>query len=679
MVGPSSCAVGAGDINGDGRSDLAVAIAGDELVQPWLAQPDGTLAASTEQFRAGSPLALTVADVDGTGRADIFVAIAGRRSSAVWLDPVAPVARLPSDLSGLTTPGEAAIADLDGDGRLDIAIPNQGATTLFIGFQDAAQTFNGTNMPIGFSIAGVAAVDVSGDGRPELLLAGASGIARLDNLGGGRFATGTPLTLEGSTQVVAGRFDSDARTDVAFTVDGGVVVLSGLPDGGFGPPTRHALQGGPWRRLRAADLDRDGDTDLLVAGGPGAVRAGRLWPLIANSGRLSPAPAAYVLVGDGRSMVAADLDHDGKLDAAVGQYGVVQLIPGLGGGRFDAPLALPIAPGISRAVAGRFDSDGRADLLALRLGPDGGHHLSMAAGTLDGLAPARELPLGTRVGAMVQTDLNGDGRDEALVTEPLLDRIQRVDFDATGTPSLGTTWSTGSGPSELLVLDVDGDGRDDLLTTDTFSKRIQIRWGDVGGAFATTQTLGTDISTGLLAGDFDGDGRTDLYVTTFTPPYRAVFRQTAARTFGRVNPSLSTPFTPRAAADLDRDRKTDLLGTVTVSGQTQPAIVGVELNPDGGFSPLRTYVASTPVLDVLVARDIDGDGRIDLAGCGRGIAGGPGHIVRFPGRTDGGFTLLPVEETAGDVVDVAAGSFRSTPELFGVFSDRAETLPSTCP
>ena len=64
-----------GDLNGDGKPDVAVTIfSSGDSVDVLLNKGDGTLAAPSHHYFAGPPQGLVLADVDGNGRNDLVVA-----------------------------------------------------------------------------------------------------------------------------------------------------------------------------------------------------------------------------------------------------------------------------------------------------------------------------------------------------------------------------------------------------------------------------------------------------------------------------------------------------------------------------------------------------------------------------------------------------------------------------
>ncbi len=64
----------AGDLDGDGKPDLAVASYGGDSVSVLLNQGSGTFAAPVRYAVGNAPLGLTTADLNGDGKLDLAVA-----------------------------------------------------------------------------------------------------------------------------------------------------------------------------------------------------------------------------------------------------------------------------------------------------------------------------------------------------------------------------------------------------------------------------------------------------------------------------------------------------------------------------------------------------------------------------------------------------------------------------
>jgi hypothetical protein len=149
-INPVSVAVG--DLNGDGQPDLVTAnIGGDPFATPTpagtvsvlLGTGNGTFSAATP-YPTGSLLALSVAigDLNGDGKLDLAVAnygdpvlSTGDGTISVFLgngNGTFEAATLYSAGTGLSGAQSVAIGDLNGDGKLDLAVANAGSNTVSV-------------------------------------------------------------------------------------------------------------------------------------------------------------------------------------------------------------------------------------------------------------------------------------------------------------------------------------------------------------------------------------------------------------------------------------------------------------------------------------------------------------------------------------------------------------------
>jgi hypothetical protein len=275
---------------------------------------------------------------------------------------------------------------------------------------------------------------------------------------------------------------------------------------------------------------------------------------------------------------AGDFNGDGKLDLLVRSYdysfnsSVVTLL-GHGDGSFTASatsvVSTPaneggdVAPG--SLTFADFNGDGKLDLAVVGEATDGG--ISIALGKGDGtftLSPY-ELDPAQAYGLIVSGDFNGDGIPDLIAssyfsaTSVLYVGVGDGSFTRSGNPP-----PSGSFLKSMVVGDFNGDGRLDLAVGESSAASIFLGGGD--GTF--TAASGSPISgvgTYLAAGDFNGDGKTDLVGTDPSSEQATLFLGAGDGSF-----SASTPVTPvgnpsfyqgpvaTAAADFNGDGITDL-------------------------------------------------------------------------------------------------------------------------
>jgi FG-GAP-like repeat len=272
-AGDEPRSVVATDFDGDGKLDLAVA---SQKVRILLGAGTGQFHAGSTVQLAGDSVALIAADLSSDGRPDLVALTYGDAGYAIAIllnDGAAGFTTLPGPaIEGKPDSAWIALADFTGDGKQDLALSTSAGLSLFPG--DGAGRFGSAILvAAGKNPGELRAADFDGDGKQDLAVFVKAGLAILlgDGAGGFRKAPGSPLrsTANGYALAIAD-LDGDGHPDLAFADPdyrtGGAVVELGNGDGGFRPAPFSPFYAGWPGTLVAADLNRDGKTDLLPLG-----------------------------------------------------------------------------------------------------------------------------------------------------------------------------------------------------------------------------------------------------------------------------------------------------------------------------------------------------------------------------------------------------------------------------
>jgi hypothetical protein len=310
----------AGDLNGDGFPDLAIASCSDFSLPYALGNGDGTFG----QWQGGptykQPCYVLLADVNQDGKVDaitsttVYVVVGfgdgrGRFTSSV------------SCPTGTATgPGPLTVGKIDG--HTVIVGVDYLASQIFI--LSAKPT--GCSKPRvlgsgGSSPSDIAVGDLNHDGIDDIVVAnhgayyGKGNIAVRLGKGHGRFDR--PVTYRAGlnpVSVVLGDFNHDGNLDAAVAgVGTDVDILLGKGDGTFWPSKRYPAAGGGGS-IVTADLNGDGNLDMVVLTSVGS--SGGVSVLLGNGDGSFQPPVKFKTGAGVGQVIVADFNHDGKPDLA---------------------------------------------------------------------------------------------------------------------------------------------------------------------------------------------------------------------------------------------------------------------------------------------------------------------------------------------------------------------------
>jgi hypothetical protein len=139
-AGTAPRSVAVGDFNGDNKLDLAVANYGsfvhgqlvDSSVSILLGRGDGTFEAPTNYAAGQGPVSVAVGDLNGDGRADLAVANDLSANVSLLLGNGDGTFAAPIHFGAGARPRAVAIGDFNGDGRSDMVIARDGGALLLL-------------------------------------------------------------------------------------------------------------------------------------------------------------------------------------------------------------------------------------------------------------------------------------------------------------------------------------------------------------------------------------------------------------------------------------------------------------------------------------------------------------------------------------------------------------------
>lgn len=588
--------VAVGDFNGDGKVDLVMS--GGFNVAIRLGNGDGTFGPATTINVGASAFGIAVADLNGDGKLD--VALGGGTTVSVLLGNGDGTFAAATHVNAGTGPYAIVASDFNHDGRIDLATANYGSNNVSVLLGNGNGTFAGAvNYVAGTNPKAVVAADLNGDGNMDVAVAnqgggyGISNVSILIGAANGTFAAPVNYDIGASsydvTSVSAGDFNGDNKVDLAFSLPGAtsrLTMLRGNGDGTFAPVS--VIMTADAQAVLAGDFNHDGLSDLAVASyHDSSTRIGHLSILLARSGGSFVTPPEITGLGVVSSAVA-DFNGDGIPDVVfVGggiQAGFVEVMLGNGDGTFGSPISTAVISGLSGIAVGDFNGDGKKDV------------------------------------AVTWTDIGTAGHIQILLGNG----------DGTFTLKTGGNSSGGAWAGFLAVADFNGDGKADIVVVN--QNNVAILLGTGSGSFGTPTgyAVGTNPLSAVI-GDFNGDGKLDLAVSNSGSNNVSILIGTGSGTFGAaVNYAVGSSPYSAATADFNGDGILDL--AVANSGSNSVSIL---LGNGGGVfaSPVNYSVGDTP--KSVIAADIDHDGKVDIA-----VANAGGNSVSILlSNGDGTFTL----------------------------------------
>jgi hypothetical protein len=389
--------IAAGDVNGDARTDVVVANASSLGV--LLGNADGSFQ-SARVFSSGvyPDTSEVTADLNGDGKQDLLIA---NLCASTTTCPSGGVGVLLGNGDGTFQPpafyvagafraNSIAIADLNGDGKPDVVVAKQciewtcstGTIGVLLGNGDGTLQ-NVVDYSSGGQYAySVAVADVNGDGKPDVLIGnecasssscgnGVLGVLLGNGDGSLRSAVTYPSGGQYAVSLAVADVNRDGKQDAIlgnyYTTsgdsNGALGVLLGNGDGTFRTPTVHSSGGTGDNSVTVADVNGDGQLDLIAGNQCGATCSNGVIDVHLGNGDgtfQSPIASITPIINSDyfEPVVLADFDGDGKLDLASAVSNFLML--GNGDGTFQAPLLLG-AGGVGIAV-GDFNRDGKPDV-----------------------------------------------------------------------------------------------------------------------------------------------------------------------------------------------------------------------------------------------------------------------------------------------------------------------------
>jgi|GEM_PF-474602 len=625
--------VTSGDIDGDGKPELLTANRASNTVsvlKNLSATGNITLQGAVNYPAGANPVAIALGDLNADGKPDMAVTSVGDNRLSVYLNKATAGT---VDLNSFSTrtqyatavnPRSVVIADLNNDTRADIAIANREGSSISI-FQNIIPPVITNLSPVAgapgtvVTITGkhfntTAANNIVYFGATKAIVSSVS-------------ADGTSATVtvpSGATYRTVSLLDEttglSAYSANAFTV------TNAETDGSFPYATNFSTgTGSTPNSVVAADLDGDGHTDLASID----PSTGRIY-IETNTGDGKISPALFTLKSDlsipagSSSMTTADIDGDGKLDMILSNFTNSQIYVLLntsapGNISFGAAKSFSTGTNPGSVTVADIDADGKADILTVGKNTNIAYILRNISliGEAQFESPAAELTVGANPSSIAVRDLNNDGKPEIITvnagtennpgnTISVLQNIATPGIISNQSFNLQTTYTVGSKPSRIAVGDIDGDGFADLAVTNAADNNVSVLH-NISSSNAVSFDAAVNFTTGktpqfVVLGDINGDSKLDIAVVNTGDNTVSILKNTATQ--GSISTSAFAAkqdfgtgkgVNSVAIADLNGDGKAELAlanatdGTISIL-RNMPVPVVTDFSPKSGPSATTVII-----------------------------------------------------------------------------------------
>lgn len=535
-LGSSACGLDSGDVDGDGDIDLVV---GGPSGAGWMANDGSASFTVPTMFYTATPVTAVVA-IDVDSDVDVDVVVGGASSSVYLFINTGSGTFNPPLVLPMVDAQDAAslvVADYNGDGGLDIIVGSFFPS--LIGYFPSTTPGSAYGNYLAIStradgVTGLASYPNGGPGSGVNLVSSSTNddaVATYNNTVLDPVFASDPTIITSSTNgvysVATADLDSDGDLDVVIAAEF-ANSISWTPNvdgtGVFGTPIIITTTAVAARKVDAADLDSDGDVDVISASSDDNTVA--WYPNVDGRGSFPTKLVISNALASVRSFSIADLNNDGGLDLAVAARNAdtVSVFYFLGidatpsgfssaGDVVDAGIT-----GVVDVAMADFDNDGRIDVAsAARFGNSIEWNRNEPGQTW---APRVNIGTPTSPRSLATGDIDGNGSADVAVAAASGNNLVWYSNDN----GLGTAWTahplTTNLPSarDVILADLNGDGLVDVAGVSLFDDRLGVAFQVSSGVFsplvvvddATDGSNVLDAAIALASGDVDGDGDQDL-------------------------------------------------------------------------------------------------------------------------------------------------------------------------
>ncbi len=602
--GPNS--IVAEDVNGDGKIDL-VAMTPYNGVFIFLGNGDGTFQAPLPNTTVctdaiGNCGSVAVGDLNGDGKPDLALQSNGTTGGGMTIllntgnGTFGTPTYYPVAISGVYAGAGIAIGDVNGDKKPDVVVAggsvsaivylNQGSGTFKVSGTVGSVALNPTN--------NVVLADINNDKKLDIIVPdGFGNVLTFYGKGNGTFTTGPWYPLQACNDcsnflVAIGDFNADGTPDLLASNGSNTTTVSlGRGDGTFQTSQLYAYGSLTANNIVAADFNGDGFPDIAqsIIGDSSkiGVNLGSSHGVLGVTSLFTPGSCGNNYV---EWIATGDVNGDGKADLVAAlqdasfagcQNNTIAVLEGLGTGKFKPSVYYPTGSTAQEQVIYLVDVNGDGKLDIVTGNADGSISvlLNKGNGTYDPGVLNTGLTSVFHYGVYLTfADFNGDGKIDIAATAYANSPAALYVLPGNGDGTFGTPIETAPSfyPYNLVAADFNKDGKADLLVTGEIPG---CPFSSIGYAFLEGNGNGTFTEAPTVCVDFGG------------------------------------PQVP-VVADLNGDGNLDVVIPYTNGNGVPPGPAILEGKGDGTFTNLQGFYNGRGAVSVAIA-DFNGDGMPDVA------------------------------------------------------------------